>query len=268
MTPIRFGVLAVSCALLSLSGACTASDGLATSSDSTTQIEPNPTSESPGDPAPSGTDDGTTQPSESGTESQYRADELRLGVQGLIETNDDVDQLMLGVFEGQLLSREASVGRFVSRVQALEPAVIACLESDAGLNGDVAQLFAQGLLSETFGLEGPDGSIVVAYPDVVWEETGPANPEAERAADASGCVEAVAEENGGVFAGPVGQRYFDLLRSGEWQTPNGFEDLFEQAIVDHCGPEPFERCEDEDSVAVAMLPIYREAIRLNLDKLS
>jgi len=188
-------------------------------------------------------------------------------VKELIDTNDDVDQLMLGVFEGQLLSREASVDRFVSRVQALEPAVVACLKTDAGLNGEMAQLFAQGLLSETFGIEGPDDSVVVAFPDVVWAEIGPANPDAEIAADASGCVEAATAEHGGLFSGPVGQRYFDLLRAGEWQTPDGFEDAFEQAIADNCGPEPFEVCEDEDGLAVQMLPIYRETIGLNLDKL-
>lgn len=265
--PTRLWVLAVSCVLLSLSTACTASDDLDPSADSTAQLEPTSAEDSePGDTDTDGDQDISQRPV-SGNAGPYRADELRLGVKGLIDTSDDVDQLMLGVFEGQLLSREASVDRFVSRVQALEPAVIACLENDAGLKGDMAQLFAQALLSEAFGIEGPDDSIVVAFPDVVWEEIGPANPEAEIAADASGCVEAATEESGGVFAGPVGQRYFDLLRAGEWQTPDGFEDSFEQAITDNCGPEPFEECEDEDSVAVQMLPFYREAIGLNLDKL-
>ncbi len=100
-----------------------------------------------------------------------------------------------------------------------------------------------------------------------WAEIGPANREAERAARASGCVDATVGESGGVFVGPAGRRYFDLVRSGEWRTPDGFEDLFEQAIADHCGPDPFDGCEDEASVAVEMLAIYRETIRLNLDKL-
>lgn len=268
MSPTPLWVLSAISVLLLFCAACTASNEPGASASSPVQPKSTSVNDETGEPASTDADHDTGPPPGSVDGSQYRTEELRLGLQALVDTNDNVDQLMLGVFEGQLLNRQASANRFVSRVQALEPLVIDCLEDSAGLSGETAQQFAQALLSETFGIEGPDGSIVVAFPDAVWEELGPANPEAERAADSSGCVEAVAEQNGGVFSGPVGQRYFDLVRAGQWQTPNDFEDLFAQAIADHCGPEPFEDCEDEDSAMIQMLPVYRETIRLNLDQLN
>ena len=223
------------------------------------------TDEATSDGAEVGDDRGTIRSPVFGTEPPYRSDELRDPLQDLLDTNENSDQLLIGAFEGQLLSRVAAADRFVRRVQALEPLTVDCLETEAGLTGEVAQQFARAMLSESFGIEGADGSAVVAFPDAGWQELGPSNPEVEHAADSSGCYEVVLSNGGGVFGGPVGQRVFELVRSDQWQTPAGFEDQVAQAIADSCGSDPFEECEDEDRVMVQLLPLYRETIRINLD---
>ncbi len=169
MSPIRRKFLAASCALVSVAAACTSSSEVGGSVGSPAQPEQTLAEDSTSTSADDADHD-VSQPSETAGAAPYRVGELRPGLEEFIDISDDVDQLMLGVFEGQLLSGEASVDRFVGRVQALEPAVAACLEIDAGLEGDDAQLFARGLLSETFGIEAPDGSVVVAFPDVVGRD--------------------------------------------------------------------------------------------------
>jgi hypothetical protein len=60
---------------------------------------------------------------------------------------------------------------------------------------------------------------------------------------------------------PVGQA------SGTELGDDGRVELVSMSLADRCGPDPFDTCLDEDGYLKAVVPLYHDAIRVNLHEL-